>query len=80
MYKADCGLPLSLSYPATSLLTSPLLPRSCRHRMLPALRSFNRPRISSSPLSSIAGNMAGSVLLGGHEKKHKVTIVGSGNW
>lgn len=24
--------------------------------------------------------MAGSSLLGGHEKKHKVTIVGSGNW
>lgn len=32
---------------------------------------------SYSPLNTTAGKMA---FLGGYEKKHKVTIVGSGNW
>lgn len=37
----------------------------------------------SSPVrfySAALGKMTGNGLLGGHEKKHKVTIVGSGNW
>ncbi|UKZ66330.1 uncharacterized protein TrAtP1_007505 [Trichoderma atroviride] len=41
------------------------------------LKSLHRCNSSYSPLNTTAGKMA---FLGGYEKKHKVTIVGSGNW
>ncbi|KAK7403168.1 glycerol-3-phosphate dehydrogenase [Neonectria punicea] len=37
-------------------------------------------RIIAAPYSTTIGNMATSATLGGPQKKHKVTIVGSGNW
>lgn len=41
------------------------------------LNPLHRYSSSYSPLNTTAGKMAS---LGGYEKKHKVTIVGSGNW
>lgn len=47
------------------------LPRLAR---LPRLNNLRYP--SSTPIR----NMTGAALLGGHRTKHKVTVVGSGNW
>lgn len=46
-----------------------------RNSQLHLLRPYSSN--SYSPLNTTAGKMA---FLGGYEKKHKVTIVGSGNW
>lgn len=57
--------------------------RLCGFRFGSYLRNLQLPRLygfsssSYSTLNTTAGKMT---LLGGYEKKHKVTIVGSGNW
>ncbi|KAF7563298.1 hypothetical protein G7046_g839 [Stylonectria norvegica] len=74
-------LPLSPTpLPSASLLLQLLLymirPLFVRRSLV-----FKSLRVFTSRYSTIPiRNMAGSALLGGQGKKHKVTIVGSGNW
>lgn len=50
---------------------------SLRNSQLNPLHRYSSSSSSYSALNTTAGKMA---FLGGYEKKHKVTIVGSGNW
>lgn len=51
-----------------------------RSSVLRAFVHVDSLRACSLRYHSTAGNMSPSAYLGGHAKKHKVTIVGSGNW
>lgn len=54
---------------------------ACRlTRLRPAALSYRPSFYCSFSTSSPAANMTAAALLGSHAKKHKVTIVGSGNW
>lgn len=58
------------------------IPSGLRHLRVPAysLSYSTIPNITNTTATTTTAKMPGSAIIGGHSKKHKVTIVGSGNW
>jgi glycerol-3-phosphate dehydrogenase (NAD+) len=54
--------------------------RLCGFRSGSYLRNLQLSRFYRSNYSTLNTTTGKMAFLGGHEKKHKVTIVGSGNW
>lgn len=79
---------LSTCSKITLNLTRATRPASTASTWRPCLDSHKTrtfyPRISTTPISqyysTVTSKMAGNSTLGAHSKKHKVTVVGSGNW